>query len=239
MRAIFIENFLNENKLVELDKKKTHHFINVLRIKSGERVLILDGKGARAITEFLVENKNKATLKYDRVEVVEENLIHFDIAIGKLKKEALDLSLKMATELGCRKIYVMNTDYSQSYTLNHERAMKLLISSLEQSNNYYLPSLEEVNFKDLDLNIYDRSFSFSLNKTTELTPSKIYNDVSLSKILLIIGPEGGLSESEEDLLSTNLNSIPIKIDSPIMRAPTAMACAMGYVKGSIEALNQI
>ena len=171
--------------------------------------------------------------------MVEENSIHFDIAIGKLKKEALDLSLKMATELGCRKIYITNTDYSQSYPFNHERAMKLLISSLEQSNNCYLPSLEEVNLEDLDLNIYDRAFSFSLNKKAELTPSKIFKTIALDKILLIIGPEGGLSEREEDLLSTNDNSIPIKIDSPIMRAPTAMACAMGYVKGSIEALNQI
>ena len=227
MRAVFVENFLNENKLVELDKKKTHHFVNVLRVKSGDKILVLDGKGARAITEFHVENKNKATLKYELVELVEENSIHFDIAIGKLKKEALDLSLKMATELGCRKIYITNTDYSQSYPFNHERAMKLLISSLEQSNNCYLPSLEEVNLEDLDLNIY------------ELTPSKIFKTIALDKILLIIGPEGGLSEREEDLLSTNDNSIPIKIDSPIMRAPTAMACAMGYVKGSIEALNQI
>ena len=45
--------------------------------------------------------------------------------ISKLKRESLELSLKSAVEMGVSEVYIVQTDFSQNFKLNHERLMKI------------------------------------------------------------------------------------------------------------------
>ena len=83
--------------------------------------------------------------------------------------------------------------------------------------------LEDVSFSD-----YDVTFFFN-SQNDSAKDSKQHN---FKKILLVIGPEGGLGEEEINYLKSVQNIKEITLNIPIMRTPTALSCAVGYVLGS-------
>ena len=58
-----------------------------------------------------------------------------------VKKEALELSIRQATELGVNKIFLLNSQYSQENSLKADRLEKIIVSAMEQSNNLFYPEI--------------------------------------------------------------------------------------------------
>lgn len=220
MRAIFIEILSKE---VILEEETAHHLINVLRVKKGQKVLGLNGKGVKA--EYLLDEVTKKKINLTKInEEIIERPHAIDIAVGKVKKEALSLILKQACELGVENIIIYESEYSQNYRLNLERLNKILVSGIEQSNSAYLPQIVESKIGEIDYSKYERVVYFSSQRDTSAGNIDLVGD-----ILLFIGPEGGLSSDEEEKLAQMKNSHRIHLNIPIMRAPTAVSCAMGYL----------
>lgn len=226
MRAIYLED-IDEEKF-ELKGDKCHHFLNVIRLKQGEELLLLDGKGNSK--KVVAEKIEKKKITFSSL----SNIIYkapssFQVAIGIPKKEALDLCLKQAVEIGATKIYLIQTQYSQKLIHNEERMQRILISALEQSNNHWLPQLEIISSLENLLNfhkgpiLYFSSRPHNKNQTSALT----------EETLLLIGPEGGLSQMEEDFLEAR-NIPSIHFLSAIMRTPTALSFGAGFLRGSID-----
>ena len=57
------------------------------------------------------------------------------------EKEALELSIRQATELGVNKIFLLNSQYSQENSLKADRLEKIIVSAMEQSNNLFYPEI--------------------------------------------------------------------------------------------------
>lgn len=225
MRAILVPGSdISKDHIIEIQDEKFHHLKNVLRAKIDLKVLLLTGKGEGRVFR-VIEITNKKISLTPVSELETKTTSHeIDIAIGKVKKDSLDLIVKQCCELGVRNIYVLNSEYAQCYKIKNDRIDRLIESAIEQSNNFYLPNLYEVGFSDLPYEMYQQIFLFSLKKgnaTTALT----------GRSLLMIGPEGGFSEGEENQILALENTIPINFDMPILRATTAVPCALGYVYG--------
>jgi 16S rRNA (uracil1498-N3)-methyltransferase len=223
MRALFHPEILAEQILLSGDE--AHHFIKVLRLEVGENVLLLDGKGTIATAEVTSVTKKEMNLTvHSKKFIPSDNKIH--LAIGIVKKEALEEILKASVEMGIKKLYLIRTQFSQPIFEWTERYQKLLIGALEQSNNPYLPEIKILSsIKELPLTDYINLYTFSSQKSyTE------ENNFSLEKSLILIGPEGGFSSDEENFLIEK-NSQLINLPLPILRAKTATILAVGYLLG--------
>src|SRR5690606_39103516 len=108
----------------------------------------------------------------------------FDLALGMPKRDALELCLKEATELGFRKIFLIRSDYSQMKAPEMERMEKLLVSALEQSNAPFLPLIEESRWEDLPFGEYESGLL--LDSQTERPETKVEKS-GLKSQLLIVG----------------------------------------------------
>ncbi len=228
MRAVYInkKEFVKDTQLV-LEGEKARHLTQVLRLKKDQEILLLNGEGLRAKSAILEIRKKEVVLNILSIEDVELGSREFSIAIGQLKKEAMDAVLRSSCELNFSKIIILETSYSQKYPVNHERAKKILISSLEQSNCAYLPKLEFLHLKDLK----GLSFSGIYTFTTEINNQNLVNREKIERRnLVIIGPEGGFSDEDLEELRDLPNNKFFKLDLPIMRAPTAVSCSLGYLK---------
>src|SRR5690606_7785814 len=110
--------------------------------------------------------------------------------------------------------------------INLERMNKHLVSAMEQSNNYILPELELNVLSTLDFSQYDNVYLFSTRKVEGDVKSKL---TTAERNLILIGPEAGFSTQEliqiEKLSQIKLINLP----TPILRAPTAVSCAVGYL----------
>ena len=230
LRAIYLNKYHIQGEEIFLEGDEAHHLINVLRIKNGEKVLGLDGEGGKYFLQIdMIKKKSLSLILLGKEFIASE--YSFTLLVGKVKKEAMDLSLKVACELGINTILVAQTQYSQSYPLNFKRMQRVLVSALEQSNNAYLPQVKEVVLDEVDYKSYEQIIYFSSRKNVQK------NEISLSqkkKVLLVIGPEGGFSEKEELIFTNKKNATAVHLPTNIMRTPTAIACGHGYYLGALS-----
>lgn len=232
MRAIYSTEIYEADFSYPLSKEKSHHLINVLRVKAGDNILALNGKGLASELVVREVHKREVVIYCQNVRLLPHTKMHIDLLVCKVKKEAMDMVVKAAVELGVVKLIIGESEYSQNYPINESRIEKLIISALEQSNNPYkldisVKSLTEVKYSD-----YDAVVCFSSLEQTNESSLKIEAGV---KVLVVIGPEGGFSQEEESFLA-GCGSTLLNIKTPIMRTQTAVSCAVGYILG-LDSIN--
>jgi 16S rRNA (uracil1498-N3)-methyltransferase len=228
MRSIYAPTILSENdEFTVATKLDYHHLAKVVRIKNGEQVLFLNGLGITVRCEVVEVDKN--AIYFKKIETSEkQRQNNLSLAICKTKKDALDEIIKSAVELGINSVYLLESEFSQRFPINKERMDKLIISAMEQSNNpFFLDVTLDIPFTTFVENNNESMIYFaagSLNKGT----GPVHD-----KSILLIGPEGGLSNGEEMLLSEY--NVPFcHLDTWILRSKTAIACATGYLIGCAD-----
>lgn len=228
MRAVYIDQAeIKKGEELALSGDKARHLIQVLRIQEGQEILVLNGEGILARSSVVEKKKKEIMLKVISVEKKAQGSTRFSLAIGQLKKEAMDAVLKSSCELGLSQIIILKTSFSQKYQLNYERALKIMISSLEQSNFPYLPKLKMSSIEDLESFKFKKTYSFTTEMNTVGAESM---NTAEGDNLLVIGPEGGFSDEDLDLLGKLSGNRFCRVELPIMRAPTAVSCCLGYLK---------
>lgn len=225
MRASFLKDLtIQESYLIRGDA--AHHLVNVIRIELGEEILLLNGAGLKVRTKVGSVSKKEVSLSYLDSEQV-NSAFRMDLALGVPKKEALELSLKQAVELGFRRIYLVRSSYSQTKVPDADRVESLLISALEQSNAAFMPEIIQTSWSEIPANEYQQILMLdSQNKTQGKATSGLNH-------LLVVGPEGGFSPEESDFLHQLPNMKVVHLPTPILRTPTAVATGAGLLLQSL------
>lgn len=226
MRASFQKDLTIQDSY-QLRGDAAHHLVNVVRIEMGEEILLLNGAGLRVKTKVSSLSK-KEVLLTSIEQVTAERTFQMDLALGIPKKEALELSLKQAVELGFRKIFLVRSQYSQTKLPETERIMSLLVSALEQSNSSYLPEIHSVSWNEIPANDYTEILMMDSQNETKKTHGQ-----KMTAALLIVGPEGGFSPEESALLHQLPKIRIVNLPTPILRTPTAVATGAGILLGSL------
>ncbi len=230
MRAVYIDQDLNPDRELILNKEKTHHLFNVLRMKESEKVLVLNGRGVIANAQIEKLSKKEALLKIESI--VEYTPPHYlSLALAFIKKEALEICLREAVELGIHEVYLFPSQFSDKVIINIERLEKIIELSLEQSNNPFKTKLivkkniNEIAFEKFDFIRSYHPYPFK---------SLAHKERSLNKSgLIIIGPEGGFSPTELEFMQQKECEF-VRLNSFILRSQTAVAAAVGHTLGEFS-----
>ena len=226
MRATYLKEGFESGSSIDLSPKEYHHLINVVRLNSGEEVLLLDGEGKKGLGRILECSKKRISIECEKTWIEKQSDKSIVLGIGQLKKDAMDSVFRMAPELGVSEIIVLNTERSQQYPLRKDRINKVLISGMEQSNCGHLPRVRFGSLENLVKEDCDSVFVFHLEESDAQASPQLVSGSNL----VLIGPEGGFSEQDMDLIGNMTKVQRLHINTPIMRAPTAFACAVGYLK---------
>ncbi len=228
MRAHWIKDLAVQESYTVKDEA-FHHLVHVIRIQLSDELLLLNGNGL--CVETRVEAVSKRELRLQLVNhYTKERTYHFDLILGIPKKEALELSLKQATELGFRNIFLIRSDYSQTKVPEFERIESLISSALEQSNAPYFPTVREIKWEDVAWDSYKNILMLDSQTKQHNTLS---SNSSQGASLLIVGPEGGFSSRELTLLHSKSNIKIVNLPTPILRTPTALATGAGLMIESL------
>ena len=227
MRAVFceIDNDTVMGAEVNIDGDRAHH-LNVVRLKTNEDLLVLNGKGFYFYSKVLSISKKEIMIKIVKVESAKPKH-QITLAIAMPKKEAFEDILKNSVELGISQIFPLSSDFSQYNFEPNERVEKILESALVQSNNLYLPGISQQETLADFLNKFTGPLVY-FSAQPAVSGEKVHRD---SKVTVLIGPEAGFSPTEEEQIRTHKNIIIIHLPTPILRAPTAVATSVGYLLG--------
>ena len=228
MRAHYLDSLIPQDNYILLVDESLHHLLNVVRLKIQEELLLLNGKGLmiRTIVEHI--SRKELFLKTISTDNVDRSY-YLDLVLCMPKRDALELCLKEAAEIGFENIYLIKSDYSQMKFPDRDRANKLLISAVEQSNAPFTPHLF---FSDLDL-IPWSTYQEIVLMDSQSPPGELSFALNSTRKTLIVGPEGGFSINELTYLHSLQNLKAVFLPTPILRTPTAVAVGAGMMIQSL------
>lgn len=233
MRAVLLKHITNltQEEVILIEGDSAKHLVKVVRVKKGERILILNGAGLRAEAFVTSLDKKSLTISIELVDQLEQVEI-IDLAICTPKKDAIEDIVRDCVELGINNLFPIESSFSQSVLIKNERLERIIESGMIQANNpYFLNLLPMGKFQSLeDLSKKYQQVIYCSSKKIESSQIDKLN----GKTLIIIGPEAGLSSEEELLIEKLDNSYAIHFPSYILRAPTAVSVASGFVFSKLQ-----
>ena len=225
IRLYHPENIL-ENSTSLLSKEHTHYLVNVMRAKRGGNVNFFN-KNGEWLSEIVFLEKDRVEVKFLSKIKENTNTHNVELAICLVKKNAMEIILQKATELGIKKIIPIISERTEVKEINFERANKIVIEATEQSNQLEPPQISEIlNLKDF-LNINRNKIFFA----------DINSDYSLEKkdfkegetVTVLVGPEGDFSPTERELILNGSTTVAFSLSKNILRTDTAVISAISLV----------
>jgi 16S rRNA (uracil1498-N3)-methyltransferase len=224
---------------VELDAKASHHIASVMRAKVGEYLTLFNGRGGeyRSVIEKIHKRNIICQIEEFNSNEVESPLELY-LAQGISRGEKMDYVIQKAVELGVKKIIPLLTERC-TIKLDEDRSAKrfqhwqsIIISACEQSGRNYLPELLppmtlENSFYSIQA---DHRFVLAPTVSGKLKETGIQ---STQRVIVLIGPEGGLSEREisqacqQGFLPLNLGPRILRTETAAVAAITALQCIFG------------
>ncbi len=213
---------------LDLSDATLHHMLHVLRMKSGEEALILNGKGARCLIRLdRIDKKGVAFTLLQSEEMIDTRpALHLGIAFTK-NPARMEWLLEKATEIGLHTLIPIITKRSEKTHFKRDRFEKILISAFLQSKQDFLPQLLEPQaLQDVFLEAPEQRF---IAWCDEESPRKALPEVlkKHENALILIGPEGDFS-LEEVNLCTEQGCQAIHLGPSRLRTETAgiYACVL-------------
>ncbi|HEY3130011.1 MAG TPA: RsmE family RNA methyltransferase [Acidobacteriota bacterium] len=236
MRTLFAEPDRISDGWIELDQREFHHARDVLRVSLGETVRVSNGKGT------IYEGVLDPAVGGVRVErVLNMAASHCEVVLGValIKGDRWDWLLEKAVEIGVAGIVPLVTSRGiakvaeQELEKKRDRWRQIMISALKQSGQAFLPDIEFPNavhaFCTAALPTaggIDASWILSERGGTPLKEA-LRPDLKRSRVM--VGPEGGWSDSE--LRTAQEHGFqPVSLGRQILRAETAPIYALSVIR---------
>ena len=223
---LFYSNFNKSDSDIILDEIDSKHLSKSLRKKVGDIIRITNGNGLEIKGKIIRLGKNIKVTVISRVKHKKKDLsIH--IAMSPLKNPSrFEWFVEKSTEIGISEITPLITKFSEKKKVNISRLNKIIISSMKQSNQFYLPKVNPITSFDEFLKLNkDYKLIAHLKNNNSFNNKSIGNK---DKIVVMIGPEGGFSK--EEILKANKEKIKeISFGKNRFRSETAGVFAVSII----------
>ena len=205
-----------------------HHIARVLRAVPGEELLLSDGKGYWSRVVVIAVDKNSVDLAVQEAGFQTPRDISITVVQGITKGDRSRENIELLVQAGVDRIVPWKA--SRSIGKLPEGVEKLKLAVLEagkQSRRYYLPEVADVASTEEVLAILrSADLSIILEAHTEKSLSEVVNkNTHLTSVVLVIGPEGGISEQEIGKM-VEAGGIPAKLGRTILRSAHAGIAAV-------------
>ncbi len=215
--------------IITLSPEESWHGAKVLRIKKGESIILLNGKGWVGEGRIETVHDKHTQVILDKVVYHKPATNNLEIAVSVLKtNERMEWMLEKLTELGVAKISFIECNRSERNKLNLERMHKIAVAALKQCKRPWLPEIQGVISFDKYINQ-----EFNGDKIIAFCEAKEYIKLDTQKpTIMLIGPEGDFDDTEISLAVAK-GFIPVLISKQILRTETAaMALAAVWDLGN-------
>ncbi len=223
---LFYSNFNKSDSDIILDEIDSKHLSKSLRKKVGDIIRITNGDGLEIKGNIIRLGKNIKVNVINKVKH-KKRAISIHIAMSPLKNPSrFEWFVEKSTEIGISEITPLITKFSEKKKVNISRLNKIVISSMKQSNQFYLPKVNPITSFDEFLKLNkDYKLIAHLKNNNSFNNKSIGNK---DKIVVMIGPEGGFSK--EEILKANKEKIKeISFGKNRFRSETAGVFAVSII----------
>ena len=230
-----MQRYFAVDKNLTLSNKDIHHIINVMRMKVNDKIQIVYNEEVFLCNIDSILKKSINFSVVEKIDINNELNIKVTIAIPLVTEKKIDYILQKCTELGCHEFIIYESERSKvkvNEKINNKLDRWNLIckEAAEQSFRNYVPKVVGIrNIKSLSEKMFDLMIIGSTKKNKKTLKNLMQNSTNCDNIIIVIGPEGGLSEKEEDFLLNN-GYIGASFGGAILRCETAPVFVMSAIK---------
>lgn len=232
---LYLKNLVPGATLAELSAGQAHYLSRVMRLGKGDAVRVF----ATMAGEWLahIETIGKSAGRVRLVEQLRDAQSPGDIEylFAPLKTARLDYTAQKATEMGAGHIRPVLTEHTQMRRVNMERFIANTIEAAEQCNLVWVPGVSEPRKLTDILAGWDnaRALVFCDESAPSASPLEDLMALKATPVSVLVGPEGGFSDRERDMIRQCPSSLAISLGPRIMRADTAAVAALALVQSTI------
>lgn len=194
---------------------------------------VTNGKGLSCVGQLIVTGKKSADIQFIKgTEKTHIRKFEINLAVGLSRDNAFETLLRQSVEMGISKIIPVSFENSTLSTTifnsRIDRFERILETAVEQTRAPFIPEIMPLHTPPelINENFFQKGFLF--HEDASLFPSgEDFN--SICKPLILIGPEGGITEGEVELLSEGgflLRRLPgniLKVDTACLSASTIVS----------------
>jgi 16S rRNA (uracil1498-N3)-methyltransferase len=231
---LYVDTALSPRASVALAGDQSNYLGNVLRLKSGDAVLAFNGRDGewRAI---IGGRKRPEQLTIDAQTRVQDEPTRIRYAFAPLKHARLDYMVQKAVEMGASTLSPVLTQHTQVSRINLERMRANVIEAAEQCGILSIATVEEP--RPLDRFLHERDATSLLVFCDEdaddgdaVATLQAARGQPATGIDVLIGPEGGFTQGERELLLRQTRVARLSLGPRILRADTAAVAALALVQ---------
>lgn len=222
MQRYFSKEKVDNNFILNSDD--IYHIKTVMRMKDNDEIIVVYDKKAYLCCLENVKENIGITIKKE-LEKIDYNTPDITLIIPILKEQKMDLILQKSTELGVSKIIPILTNRSiiklkpSDYEKKITRWIRIVKEASEQSHRIDIPEICTIkSIKELE-SLNGFKYVCSTKEKSKNIKYVMKNIKNCDRINLVVGPEGGLSDKEEEELN-KMGFDSITLGNRIMRVET-------------------
>ena len=220
-----------ENGLIALTSEQSHYLKKVVRLKSHDHFIALNGQGQAWLAEII---DNSAYL-LEAINETTELPVQVNLMVA-IPKNGFDDIVRAATELGVYRIIPLLTERSlvNPSPQKIDRWRKIAREAVEQSERQIIPIIEEPQPFLAILNRGANPGTTCYIGVTRRTVDPLLSQLQTStEITMAIGPEGGWTEAEiEQAIAADF--LPVSLGKRILRTITAPLVALAIINAYLD-----
>ena len=222
-----------EGRQFVLDGPEGRHAATVRRMKAGEQLLLADGRGGTARCEVVGTGRDQVELAVAETWRVAQPKLRVLLAQALVKGDRGELAVELATEAGVDRVLPWRASRCVARWDDGPRGAKQLgrwrttaEQAAKQARRSWTPEVgDPVRTADLVEVVREAPAAFVLHESAEI-PLASAPLPAEGEIVLVVGPEGGVSPDELAEL-TAAGARPVRLGPSVLRASTAGAVALG------------
>lgn len=232
---IFYHPITFENTLeCVLPEVESKHICKVLRMQVGDRIVLINGKGAKATASILDNHHKRCLIQIEEVQISPKENYHIHIAVAPTKNmDRMEWMVEKLTELGVHEISFILTQNCERKHLKLDRLIKIAIAAMKQSQRHYLPTLHPLtSLSEFILKHSKCGIAYCAEVENKLRITSLTKQ-ELSQLPILIGPEGDFTPEEITMMNKSQNLF-LNLGDTRLRTETAALFAGAVLKSKLE-----
>lgn len=242
MQRYFVDYKIFDNQKIEITGDDYYHITKVMRMKVNDEVIVCDNYGSYKCCISSISDNSVFLSIVEKLTEQKELPVEVTICQGLVRREKMEEVIDKITQLGATRYIPVNMERSlvklkdEKIDKKLDRMNKIAKEASEQSHRTKKLIVEKpISFKEfLKMNkTYDLClFAYEIT-SKDLSLKEVLKNNQYRNILILIGPEGGISQNEVNLLEIN-KFLPVSLGPRILRTEVAPSYIMAAISYELE-----
>lgn len=250
MSGFFVKDIQIENNIVKIQGPDVDYIKKVLKQKIDDEIVVYNSDKEKTYLCDIEKIENEV-IQCKMVRELEDFKSNIKVTImqGLPEKDKMDLVIQKSVELGAFNIQPIdmercNVKYSgKDKNKKQEKWQKIAAVSAKECDRKFIPevasilSLQDIcktlSKYDITILAYEKEEKTKLSEALKIIKEK-YDRKSEIKIAIIIGPEGGLTSKEVEMIQKNENVMTVTLGKRILRTETVALNVLSIIMYELD-----